>query len=55
MSTLRRFAMPLAFIAAGILIYMVNPWITPPPEINGALTLPANIARAAAPFGAART
>jgi len=39
MSTLRRFAMPLAFIAAGILIYMVNPWITPPPEINGVLTL----------------
>jgi thiosulfate dehydrogenase [quinone] large subunit len=39
MFTLRRFAMPLAFAAAATLIYMINPWFAPPPEIGGLLTV----------------
>ena len=39
MSALRRFATPLGLIAAALLIYMVNPWFTPPESISGAITI----------------
>jgi len=39
MSALRRFATPLGLIAAALLIYMVNPWVSPPESIDGAITI----------------
>lgn len=39
MSTLRRFATPLGVIAAALLIYMVNPWFTPPESLSSAVTI----------------
>jgi thiosulfate dehydrogenase [quinone] large subunit len=38
MSTLRKYVTPLAIIAAAILIYMENPWVTPSDEILPFLT-----------------
>ena len=39
MTALRRFATPLGLIAAALLIYMVNPWFSPPESIGGAVTI----------------
>ena len=39
MSKLRSFAVPLAAIAAIVLFYLENPWVTPPDSITPALTL----------------
>jgi thiosulfate dehydrogenase [quinone] large subunit len=39
MSKLRSFAVPLAAIAAIVLFYLENPWVTPPESITPALTL----------------
>lgn len=39
MAALRRFATPLAIIAAVVLVYMVNPWLEPAEEIRPALTV----------------
>jgi thiosulfate dehydrogenase [quinone] large subunit len=39
MSTLRRFVTPLALLAAAVLIYMENPWVTPSDSILPALTV----------------
>jgi thiosulfate dehydrogenase (quinone) large subunit len=39
MSTLRRFVTPLAVIAAAVLVYMENPWATPPDSILPYLTV----------------
>jgi len=38
MSTLRRYVTPLAIIAAAILIYIENPWVTPSETVLPFLT-----------------
>lgn len=39
MSAIRRFATPLGIVAAALLIYMVNPWFTPPESLSSAVTI----------------
>jgi thiosulfate dehydrogenase (quinone) large subunit len=39
MSSLRRFAVPIGVVAAAILVYMENPWVTPPDAIMPVLTV----------------
>jgi len=39
MAQLRKFAMPLAIIAAVVLVYMQNPWLEPAEELRPALTI----------------
>jgi len=39
MSRFRGYAVPLAIIAAVVLVYMENPWVSPPTEIDPALTV----------------
>lgn len=39
MSTLRGFVTPLAILAALILAYLANPWLQPPAELQGILTV----------------
>jgi thiosulfate dehydrogenase [quinone] large subunit len=39
MSTLRRYVTPLAVVAAIVLAYLANPWLRPPVELEGILSL----------------
>jgi thiosulfate dehydrogenase [quinone] large subunit len=39
MSRLRNYAVPLAAVAAIVLFYLYNPWVTPPTSITPALTV----------------
>ncbi|HSL98198.1 MAG TPA: hypothetical protein VK831_06465 [Candidatus Deferrimicrobiaceae bacterium] len=39
MSTLRRYVTPLAVVAAIVLAYLANPWLRPPTELEGILSV----------------